>query len=269
MAEALRTMKKPGILEEILRHKETEVSARRTLVTDETLIERIKIASPPRPFSSAITKDRVNVICEVKKGSPSKGVIRSDFDPLFTARTYEENGAAAISVLTDEKYFFGSLENLAMIRREVGLPLLRKDFIIDPYQVYEARAAGADAVLLIAAALPKKTLSEFITLTESLGMAALVEAHTEVELFKALEAGASIIGINNRDLNTFKTDIEITARLAGLIPQGKIIVSESGINSYDDVKRLLDQGVKTFLVGEALMREKDIGRKLRELRGVL
>ena len=156
-----------------------------------------------------------------------------------------------------------------MIRREVGLPLLRKDFIIDPYQVYEARAAGADAVLLIAAALEKKTLSEFITLTESLGMAALVEAHTEAELFQALEAGASIIGINNRDLNTFKTDIETTARLAKLVPPGKIIVSESGINSYGDVKRLLDQGVKTVLVGEALMRENDIGRKLLELRGIL
>ncbi|MFZ3072714.1 MAG: indole-3-glycerol phosphate synthase TrpC [Thermodesulfobacteriota bacterium] len=262
-------MKKPGILEEILKHKETEVAGRRALVTDETLIEGIKTASPPRVFSSAIIKDRINIIAEVKKGSPSKGIIRSGFDPLSIARTYEENGAAAISVLTDEKYFFGSFENLVMIRREVALPLLRKDFIIDPYQIYEARSAGADAVLLIAAALPKKTLSEFITLTESLGMAALVEVHTEDELFNALEAGATIIGINNRDLNTFKTDIATTARLAKLIPPGKIVVSESGINTYGDVKRLLIEGVKTFLVGEALVREKDVGRKLRELRGVV
>lgn len=267
MAEPLT--KKPGILEEILAYKAVEVSEARRLVTEAELRERIKIASPPRDFASALIKDRINIIAEVKKGSPSKGIIRADFDPLSIAKTYEENGACAISVLTDEKYFFGSLENLVMIRREAALPLLRKDFIIDPYQIYEARSAGADAALLIAAALPKKTLSEFITLAESLGMTALVEVHTEEEVLNALQAGASIIGINNRDLNTFKTDIATTVRLAKLVPPGKIVVSESGINSYNDIERLLSEGVKTFLVGEALMREKDVGKKLRELRGVL
>lgn len=267
MAEAV--MKKPGILEDILAYKAVCVAEARSLVTEEELRRRIKRAAPPRDFASAIVKGRVNIIAEVKKGSPSKGIIRPDFDPLSIARIYEENGAAAISVLTDEKYFFGSLDNLVTIRREAGLPVLRKDFIIEPYQVYEARVAGADAVLLIAAALKKKNLSEFITLAESLGMAALVEVHVEEELFNALEAGATLIGINNRDLNTFKTDVSTTMRLAKLVPPGRIIVSESGINTHDDVKRLLGQGVKTFLVGEALMREKDVGRKLRELRGVL
>jgi indole-3-glycerol phosphate synthase len=207
----------------------------------------------------------IRLIAEVKKASPSKGLIRPDFDPVAIARRYEETGASAISVLTDEKYFQGKLEYLTAIRETVQLPLLRKDFIIDRMQVYESRAAGADAILLIVAALPIGDLHALLSLTRDLGMDALVEVHTEPELCAALSVGAEIIGINNRDLQTFETKLETTIELAPKVPPDKVLVSESGINTRADVERLMAAGVDAILVGESLMREPDPGTKVKEL----
>ncbi|MEK7851320.1 MAG: indole-3-glycerol phosphate synthase TrpC, partial [Deltaproteobacteria bacterium] len=200
----------------------------------------------------------------VKKASPSKGVIREDFDHLEIARTYERNGASALSVLTDRHFFQGSIDYLSEIRQMVSLPLLRKDFIFDEYQIFEARGYGADAVLLIAAVLDDKELCDFVKLSLDLGMAPLVEVHDETELERTLKTNAELIGINNRNLQTFKTDINTTVRLMNSIPEDKIVVSESGINTKEDMKLLKDAGVDAFLIGEALMRESDIGKKLRE-----
>ncbi|MBI5598802.1 MAG: indole-3-glycerol phosphate synthase TrpC [Deltaproteobacteria bacterium] len=262
-------MDAPAVLKEILGHKKGEVSsAKRARGLDE-LKRQANLAPAARDFASALKrKDRVNIIAEVKKASPSKGVIREDFDPAAIAGIYEASGAAAVSVLTDKRYFMGSLADLESVRRHVaGIPVLRKDFLIDPYQVFESRAAGADAVLFIVAALERGELRELLDLSRSLGMNALVETHTEEEISEALTAGAEIIGINNRDLKTFKTDISTTARLAGKIPGDRIAVSESGINTADDIRTLRAAGVNAFLVGEALMREKDIAGKLKELVG--
>lgn len=228
---------------------------------------RIKQIPPTRDFVKAIKGKGIKIIAEVKKASPSKGVIRDDFNPVEIARIYETNGAAAISVLTEERYFQGRIDYLKEIKDAVSLPLLRKDFIFDEYQIYESRAAGADAVLLIASILEKKEIEEFRALSSSLGMSCLVEIHNEDELEKVLSTKAKLIGINNRDLKTFKTDIKNTLNLAVKIPEDRIVVSESGINSYNDVDLLRRRGVHVFLVGEALMREKDIGRKLKELMG--
>ena len=207
------------------------------------------------------------MIAEVKKASPSRGLIRADFDPAEIAAAYEEAGASAISVLTDEKNFQGRLEYLEAVHRAVSLPVLQKDFIIDPYQVYEARAALADAILLIVAALCREELTEFMALAEELGMASLVEVHTSEELDVALEVGAKVIGINNRNLQTFETKLETTLELAPKIPSDRILVSESGIFTRADVERLMAAGVDAVLVGEALMREPDPGTKVRELLG--
>ena len=212
-------------------------------------------------------KSAIRLIAEVKKASPSKGLIRPDFDPVEIAKTYEQAGASAISVLTDEKYFQGRLDYLKAVREAVGLPLLRKDFIIDPYQIYEARAAGADAILLIVAALSKSELSEFMILADELGMASLVEVHAAEELDIALETGVRIIGINNRNLQTFETKLETTLELAARVPPDKVLVSESGIFTRADVERLMEVGVDAILVGESLMREPDPGVKVKELLG--
>lgn len=228
---------------------------------------RIKQIPPTRDFVKAIKGKGIKIIAEVKKASPSKGVIRADFNPVEIAKIYETNGAAAISVLTEERYFQGRIDYLKEIKDAVSLPLLRKDFIFDEYQIYESRAAGADAILLIASILEKKEIEEFRILSHSLGMSCLVEIHNEDEMEKVLSTKAKLIGINNRDLKTFKTDIKITLNLAAKIPEDRTVVSESGINSYNDVDLLKRRGVHVFLVGEALMREKDIGRKLKELMG--
>jgi indole-3-glycerol phosphate synthase len=207
------------------------------------------------------------LIAEVKKASPSKGLIRADFDPVAISRIYEEAGASAISVLTDEKYFQGSLEYLKSIRTAVDLPLLRKDFVIDEYQIHEARAAGADAVLLIVAALTKGELAEFQEIAWRLGMTALVEVHTAEEMEVAVEIGAKVIGINNRNLQTFETTLDTTMDLASKAPKDSVLVSESGIFSRSDVERVASAGVSAILVGESLMREPDPGLKIRELLG--
>ncbi len=255
------------ILDTILAHKRQEVAEAELRVPLSRLEKQLSDVSPVRSFRHALQRadGRVAVIAEVKKASPSKGVLREDFDPLHIARVYAEHGASAISVLTDERFFHGHLDYLRAIRQQVDVPLLRKDFLISRYQVVEARVAGADAVLLIVAALTDAELRELIAFTCELGLDALVEVHTEEELHRALDAGAVIIGINNRDLTTFHTTLEVTERLAPMIPPGSIIVSESGIDSADDVRRVAQAGAHAVLVGESLMRAEDVGEKLREL----
>ncbi|HHT9130844.1 MAG TPA: indole-3-glycerol phosphate synthase TrpC, partial [Candidatus Brocadiaceae bacterium] len=209
------------------------------------------------------------IIAEIKKASPSLGVIRTDFNHVEIARLYESSGAAAISVLTDEKFFQGKLSYLTDVKKSVSLPILRKDFIIDPYQIYEARSAGADAILLIAALLSKEEIQRFLELARELGMDCLVEVHSELELEKVLQTSANIIGINNRDLATFKIDLETTLLLKPMIPSGKIVVSESGIKSREDIVKLIKKGVDAVLVGETLMKSTNISTKLHELLGLI
>jgi len=219
-----------------------------------------------RDFKSAISiPGQINLIAEVKKASPSKGVIRKDFDPVAIAQVYQSSGAAAISVLTDEPFFQGNLSYLTSIREITSIPLLRKDFIIDEYQIYQARVAGADAILLIAAILDLNTMQNFLQIADELELDCLVEVHTETELGRVLNTDAQIIGINNRDLRIFKTNLETTVRLRKLIPQDKVVVSESGIHLRRDVQILEECDVNAILVGEALMKSKDINAKIKEL----
>jgi len=209
---------------------------------------------------------RVAIIAEVKKASPSKGLIRADFNPVNIAKAYEANGAAAISVLTESNYFQGSIEFLRAIREAgVGIPLLRKDFIFDPYQVYEARANGADAFLLIASILDVTQMTDLYALGRELGMEVLAEAHDGADLDKITSAGFRVVGINNRDLKSFSVDINTTGRLKHLVPKGSVLVSESGISTIEDIKRVREIGADAALIGEAIMREKDFGAKLKEL----
>ncbi|MCS6831658.1 MAG: indole-3-glycerol phosphate synthase TrpC [Armatimonadota bacterium] len=256
-----------NILGTILAHKVQEVAEAEARRPFSELEKRLPDTSPVRSFHDALTRTdgRVAVIAEVKKASPSKGVLCEHFDPLRIAQTYAQNGASAISVLTDEHFFQGHLEYLRVIRQNIPIPVLRKDFLISRYQVLEARVAGADAVLLIVAALSDGQLRDLLAYTHELGMDALVEVHTEEELHRALDAGATVVGVNNRDLTTFHTTLEVTERLAPQIPPGCILVSESGIENADDVRRVARAGAHAVLVGESLMRAEDIGQKLREL----
>lgn len=265
------------ILGRILAHKRTEVERQRAKVGLQRLEERAARAPAACSFAEALRAGaNVALIAEVKKASPSKGVLVEHFDPLALAATYAAAGAAAISVLTDVRFFQGSLKYLEGIRERFaardsnGLPLLRKDFIVDPYQVYEARAYGADALLLIVAALDDPALRSLLALTHELGLQALVEVHDERELDRALAAGATIVGVNNRDLHSFVTTLETTERLAALLPsEGRpALVSESGIVSAADVARLRDCGADAVLVGEALVTARDTGERVRELAGV-
>ena len=219
-----------------------------------------------RSFGDALGKKAgVNVIAEIKRRSPSKGIIREDFDPVWIAQSYADGGAAALSVLCEEDFFGGSLEHLAAIRKSVDLPLLRKDFIFDEYQVYESALAGADAVLLIVALLEDELLARLIELAKGLGIDALVEVHSKDEIARAARAGASIIGVNNRDLTTFKVDLETSLLLAPLTPEETILVSESGIGSGSDILKLKASGFDAFLIGEHLMRAQHPGAALRAL----
>jgi len=256
------------ILDEILEYKRQVVGERRQAVSLETLME--KASSSPRPrslFDRLSQGDDVAVIAEIKKASPSKGVIREDFDPDEIGRTYEANGASGISILTDQKYFQGCDAFLESVYHRVDLPILRKDFTVDPYQIYEAKAIGAAAVLLIVAALSSSELTDFIGISKALDLDALVEVHTTDEAKLAVDSGADLIGINNRDLKTFVTDLATTEAVVSELPSDALIVSESGINSRADVERVRDAGADAVLVGESLMRENDIGGKLRELLG--
>ena len=256
------------ILDDILATKRVELEAALARESRDALATRAEsVAEEPRPFRAALEAGPApRVIAEVKRRSPSKGEIRADFDPAACAAAYAAGGAAAISVLTDESYFGGHLDYLAIVRRHAPCPLLRKDFLIDAYQVDEARVAGADAVLLIVAALSPAELGALQKRASALGLAALVEVHDEAELDVALEAGASIIGINNRDLRTFVTDLAVTEKLAPKVPEGVVLVAESGIFDVADRDRLAAAGAHAFLVGESLMRQDDIAQALRSLR---
>ena len=266
-----------NILDRILETKRKEVAELRASVSMDELAARAAAAPRARNFFAAVTKPprrrAVNLIAEIKKASPSAGVIRADFDPPAIARQYAAAGADAISVLTDEQYFQGSLDYLRAVRAAVDLPILRKDFIIDAAQVYEARAAGADAVLLIAAALPSGELLDLMILAAELRMTTLVEVHEAGELLQIRSAIGfplrtyGLLGINNRDLTSFQVDIATTTRLASLASEGTPIVSESGIKTRSDVTRLAAAGVCAVLVGETLMRQDDIVAAVEELLG--
>ena len=258
------------ILDKILKTKVEEVAAAKLREPFAELEARVgDLEDQPRGFARALRTMRDSggtaLITEVKKGSPSKGIIREDFDPVEIAQTYESAGATCLSVLTDQQYFYGHLRFLWDIREQVSLPLLRKDFIIDPYQVVEARVAGADAILLIAAALEDDRLQELAEKATSLQLDILLEVHDETELERALKLPVDLIGINNRNLSTFVTDLAISEQLAGRIPKQQLAVAESGINSRVDIERLQAAGAGAFLIGESLMREDNIEAKLHEL----
>jgi indole-3-glycerol phosphate synthase len=262
----------PDILQKIVAHKRAEVAASQARFPLARLQDRLaQVEDQPRRFLRALRTMQESggtaIIAEVKKGSPSRGIIRADFDPLTIAATYQEHGATCLSVLTDEKFFLGHLHFLGLIREQVSLPLLRKDFICDPYQIVEARAFGADAILLIAAMLDLPQLRDFSALAAELQLDVLLEVHDEAELELALQTDCQLIGINNRSLHTFVTDLKTTERLRPLIPMDRFVVAESGINCRADVERLQNSGAGAFLIGEALMREHDIGAKLEELLG--
>ncbi len=254
------------ILDQIIETKKEEVAELKSTTTLPALRDIIAGLSPCRDFRAAISGKSCSIIAEVKCASPSRGRLVENFDPLKIAKTYEQNGAAAISVLTDEKYFCGKKAYLTSIKNLVGIPVLRKDFIIDPIQVYETRAIGADAVLLIVWTLGEK-LAEFIALSKNLDLSPLVEVHTNNELDMAMGAGAEIIGINNRNLDTFITDINVSRNLKKQIPAGFTVVAESAIKGRPDIDYLMAAGIHAFLIGEGLVTAPDIGRKLLEYRG--
>jgi indole-3-glycerol phosphate synthase len=257
-----------SILDEIVSHKREEIAAARARIPIDELEPRIAGMPPVRDFRAALERGRgVQIIAEVKKASPSRGVIRPDFDPVAVARAYTANGAACISVLTDEHFFEGHLRYLEAIRAAVSVPLLRKDFILDRYQLVEARLAGADCVLLIAEILSGKELPALLHQAEELGLQALVELYDADNLPRVLASGARLVGVNNRDLRTFEVRLEHTIDLAGKMPPDVCLVGESGIATHADIERLGAAGVKAVLVGEILMRAADIGTALRELRG--
>jgi len=257
-----------SILDEIVRHKRQEVAASRAATPRGVLEARCATQSPPLDFERALAPlpGRARLVAEVKRASPSRGVLNADLDPVALASSYARHGVDAISVLTDARYFRGSLDDLAAVRAAVDVPLLRKDFTLDEYQLWEARAVGADAILLIVSILEPPLLSDLAAAAKGLGLAALVECHTAKELDVAVAAGARLIGINNRDLATFETRIDTTLALLPYIPPGPTIVSESGFFSGEDVRRVIEGGAHAVLVGEGLVKATDVGAKIRELR---
>jgi indole-3-glycerol phosphate synthase len=255
-----------SILERIFAAKRSELEAERAALPLEAMREAARRAPAPRDFLAALRARRPAVIAEIKRASPSKGDILPGLDPAAVAREYATSGAAAISVLTD-RHFKGSLEDLRTVRAAIDLPLLRKDFIFDPYQIHQARAAGADCILLIAAMLNEADLTALYAAARELGLQVLVEVHNEAELRVAERAGAEIVGINNRDLHTFVTDIAVTERLLEGYHGTALVVSESGIDTADDIRRLNRVGARAFLIGESLLRDGDPRRKLEALCG--
>ena len=254
------------ILDDIVAHKRTELAAQKRTVSLVQLQDSVHFQAVPPAFLQALQQHPGRtIIAEVKKASPSKGVIRADFDPLRLAHTYTAAGAAAISVLTDQKFFQGHLDYLGLIREHVGLPLLREDFVFDPYQVYEARSYGASAILLIVAILSDTQLQELAALADSLRLDCLVEVHDEAELERALACQVSLLGINNRDLRTFQTSIETTERLLRHIPPDVTVVSESGLSRAEQLDRLEARGARAFLIGETFMAAPDPGEPLRAM----
>ncbi len=258
----------PTILDKIVATKREEISRAKAALPEGVLRQRMAEAPPVRDFLAALSAGPpIRLIAEVKKASPSKGVIRADFDPVAIAQIYQRHGAACISVLTDEPYFQGSLEYLHHVRAAIDLPVLRKDFVLDPYQVLEARVAGADAVLLIAECLDDDTLGPLHDAVVALGMTPLVELYEPANLPRVLRIGARLVGVNNRNLHTFQTDLEHTLRLRREIPSDRIVVGESGIRTRQDVLRLEAAGVQAMLVGETLMARTDIAAAVDELLG--
>jgi indole-3-glycerol phosphate synthase len=257
-----------NILDTIVASKWREISAAKLRLPEAELERQVAAAPSVRDFEGALRRPGMQIIAEVKKASPSAGIIRADFDPKAIAKIYEAHGAACISVLTDEPFFQGNLNHLTKIQESTTQPLLRKDFILDRYQLLEARRAGADCVLLIAEILPGERLQQLYDDARRLGLHVLVELHDAEHLPRVIDSGATLIGINNRDLRQFATRLEHTLDLSPKIPKHCCLVSESGIRTHADLLRLEGAGVKAVLVGESLLREKDIGAKLDELRGV-
>jgi indole-3-glycerol phosphate synthase len=258
------------ILDEIVAAKLDSLAAEKARVPPAEVKKRALRQSPARSSAGALRGKPFALIAEVKEASPSRGVMCRDFDPTRMAAIYSRGGAAAISVLTEERFFQGKLEYIGKIRENLGdacPPLLRKDFILDAYQVYQSRAAGADALLLIAAILTREKLKELLDLSHELGMDCLVETHNEPEIETTLAGGAEIIGINNRDLQTFKVDLDNTRRLRPLVPPGRLVVSESGIRGNEDILKMKEWGVNAILVGEALVSAPDIALKMGEFIG--
>jgi indole-3-glycerol phosphate synthase len=257
------------ILEKILAQKAIEIAKRKQNMTVTNLQEVAGNVAGPRGFASAlqakIRAQKPAIIAEIKKASPSKGVIRENFQPVSIAQDYAMNGATCLSVLTDKEFFQGSEVYLQMVRERCPLPVLRKDFMIDPYQVYEARALGADCILLIVAALEDAQMQDLETIAMQLGMDVLVEVHNAEELQRALSLNTPLLGINNRNLRTFETSLQTTLDLQAQIPADRIIITESGIHTTEDVQLMLDNGIYGFLVGEAFMRADSPGQKMREL----
>ena len=259
----------PDILVKILNRKHEEVAERSASVSIDDLKLQCESADPVRGFISSI-ENKINnkqsaVIAEIKKASPSKGLLRENFEPAEIARSYAEHGAACLSILTDKDYFQGDEEYLKQARAACQLPVIRKDFIIDPYQVYEARAINADCILLIVSALHDSDLQALFDLAHELGMDVLMEVHDELEMLRALKTGARLIGINNRNLRTFDTSLDTTLSMTGMVSDDHILVTESGIHTRADVQLMRDNGVSAFLVGEAFMRAENPGEKLAEL----
>ena len=254
------------ILEKIISVKHREIEESRSVVALSDLEKQCSSLPPTRDFvhalRSRVEKFQPAVIAEIKKASPSKGVIREDFDPVKIARSYEQSGAACLSVLTDREFFQGAPEYLTAVKSTTSIPVIRKDFIIDPYQVFEARAMGADCILLIVAALTGSQMHELEKVAQQANLAVLVEVHSEVELEKALELKTPLIGINNRNLRTFETNIETSIKLSENIPDGRIVITESGIHTREDVRLMIENSIYSFLVGEALMRQPDPGAAL-------
>ncbi|HSG19108.1 MAG TPA: indole-3-glycerol phosphate synthase TrpC [Anaerolineae bacterium] len=282
MSVSKQSQRRGTILDEIMTYHREQLPKTKRAVPIGDLRALVSVAPPAVSFSAALKQPGVSLIAECKKASPSKGLLLADYDPVRLAQTYVRAGARAISVLTDARHFQGSLEHLRDVketmadlaslvhgkndpRMATGVPVLRKDFLFDPYQLYEARAAGADAVLLIAAVLEGGELGGLIGLVNQLGMEALVEVHTEAELERVVPLNPTVIGVNNRDLQTFEVDFENTARLRAMIPAGVTVVAESGIKTAADVRRLAEIGVDAILVGETLVRSKDIGKTAAQL----
>ncbi len=264
----MSTVKRTNFLTTILEDKRVELAKAKEEVSLEELKKIVDKQDRPLNFVGALTKPGIRIIAEVKKASPSKGVLAQELDPEKTAISYATGGAAAISVLTEPKHFQGNLSYMGLIKKKLGAkcpPLLRKDFLTEEYQIYESRTAGADALLLIVAALDENALGTLLELTHKLGMEALVEVHTEEEMRRAVKVGARVIGINNRNLTTFETTFETSLSLKPLVPQDRLVVSESGIRTPEDIKRLNKAGINVFLIGEALVIDGNPQEKIRSL----
>ena len=255
------------VLDRIVEARRAAIAHRKKTVPETALRFGVKHGKPVRDFPAALTRDSLNIITELKKASPSAGLIRADFDPVALAKAFEEAGAAALSVLTEEEFFQGELKHMRDARAAVGIPVLRKDFIVDPWQVWEARATDADSFLLIVAALSDGLLGELLALGRELGMEPLVEVHTREELTRALAAGARIVGVNNRDLKTLEVRMETSLELIQAIPDECIAVCESGLRTHADLARMRAAGFDAFLIGESLMAQRDPAAGLRALLG--